>query len=50
MQVHLVLPWVETGDVSLERIDVINDLGVLVDNRMTFVVHIESGVSRSARM
>jgi hypothetical protein len=38
------------GDSLLERIDVINDLGVLVDNRMTFVVHIESVVSRLARM
>jgi hypothetical protein len=28
----------------------VNDLGVLVDNRMTFVNHIESIVSKSARM
>jgi hypothetical protein len=35
---------------DLERVDVINDLGVLVDNRMTFVNHIESIVSKSARM
>jgi hypothetical protein len=39
-----------TGDSDLERVDVIIDLGVLVDNRMTFVDHIESIVSRSARM
>jgi hypothetical protein len=37
-------------DNALERVDVINDLGVLVDNRMTFVNHIESIVSKSARM
>jgi hypothetical protein len=37
------------GDSDLERVDVINDLGVLVDNRMTFVNHIESIVSKSAR-
>jgi hypothetical protein len=33
---------------DLERVDVINDLGVLVDTRMTFVNHIESIVSKSA--
>jgi hypothetical protein len=38
------------GDSDLERVDVINDLGVLVDSRMTFVNHIESIVSKSARM
>jgi hypothetical protein len=38
------------GDSDLERVDVINDLGVLVDRRMTFVNHIESIVSKSARM
>jgi hypothetical protein len=38
------------GDSDLERVDVINDLGVLVDNRMTFVNQIESIVSKSARM
>jgi hypothetical protein len=38
------------GDSDLERVDVINDLGVLVDNRLTFVNHIESIVSKSARM
>jgi hypothetical protein len=38
------------GDSDIERVDVINDLGVLVDNRMTFVNHIESIVSKSARM
>jgi hypothetical protein len=31
-------------------INVINDLGVLVDSRMTFVHHIESIVSKSARI
>jgi hypothetical protein len=30
------------GDSDLERVDVINDLGVLVDSKMTFVNHIES--------
>jgi hypothetical protein len=30
------------GDSHLERVDVINDHGVLVDNRMTFVDHIGS--------
>jgi hypothetical protein len=38
------------GDSDLERVDVINDLGVLVDSKMTFVNHIESIVSKSARM
>jgi hypothetical protein len=38
------------GDSDLECIDVINDLGVLFDSRMTFVNHIESIVSKSARM
>jgi hypothetical protein len=38
------------GGSDLERVDVINDLGVLIDNRMTFVDHIESIVSKSARM
>jgi hypothetical protein len=31
-------------------VDVINDLGVLVDSRMTIVNHIGSIVSKSARM
>jgi hypothetical protein len=35
---------------NLERVDVNNDLEVLVDSRMTFVDHIESNVSKSARM
>jgi hypothetical protein len=56
MQVHLVFPWVETGDFfkyvindsDLER--VFNDLGVLVDSRMTFANQIHSIVSKSARM
>jgi hypothetical protein len=30
------------GDSELERVAVINDLGVLVDSKMTFVHHIES--------
>jgi hypothetical protein len=38
------------GDSDLERIDVINDLGVLVDRRMTFLNHIESIVSKSVRI
>jgi hypothetical protein len=38
------------GDSDLERVVVINDLGVLVDSRMTFVNHIESILSKSARM
>jgi hypothetical protein len=38
------------GDSYLERVDVINDLGVLVDSRTTFVDHIGSIVSKSARM
>jgi hypothetical protein len=40
------------GDSDLKRVDVINDLGlgVLVDSRMTFVGHIGSIVSKSARM
>jgi hypothetical protein len=36
------------GDSDLERVDVINDLGVLVDSRRIFVDHIESIVSKSA--
>jgi hypothetical protein len=36
------------GDSDLECVDVINDLGVLVDSRMTFVHHIESIGSKSA--
>jgi hypothetical protein len=57
VQVHLVFPWVETGDVQyvigdsgFERVDVINDLSALVDSRITFVYHIESIASKSARM
>jgi hypothetical protein len=38
------------GDSELERVDTINDLGVLVDSRMTFVNRLESIVSKSARM
>jgi hypothetical protein len=38
------------GDSDLERVDVIYDLGVFVDSRMTFVNHIESIVSKSAGM
>jgi hypothetical protein len=38
------------GDSDLERVKLINDLGLLVDSRMTFVSHIESIVSKSARM
>jgi hypothetical protein len=38
------------GDSDLERVYVINDLGVLVDSRMTFVNHIESIVSKLGRM
>jgi hypothetical protein len=38
------------GDSDLERVDVINDLGVLVDSRMTFIDHIGSMVSKSARI
>jgi hypothetical protein len=36
------------GDSDLERVDVINDLGILVDSRMTFVDHIGSIVSKLA--
>jgi hypothetical protein len=59
VQVHLIFPSRRSkpvmfqyvmGDSNLERIDVINDLGVLVDNRMTFVYHIESIVLKSTRM
>jgi hypothetical protein len=38
------------GDSNLERVDVINDFCVLVDNRITFVDHIELIVSKSARI
>jgi hypothetical protein len=38
------------GDSDFERVDVINDLGVLIDSRMTFINQIESIVSKSARM
>jgi hypothetical protein len=39
------------GDTDLERVDVINDLGVvLVDSRMTFLDHIGSIVLKSARI
>jgi hypothetical protein len=34
------------GDSDLERVGVINDLGVLLDSRITFVNHIESIVSK----
>jgi hypothetical protein len=34
------------GDGDLERVDVIYDLGVHVDSRMTFVDHIGSIVSK----
>jgi hypothetical protein len=37
-------------DSDLEHVDVINDLGVLVDSRMNFVNHIESIMSKSARI
>jgi hypothetical protein len=42
--------YVSFGDNDLERVDVINDHGVLIDSKMTFVNHIESIVSKSARM
>jgi hypothetical protein len=35
---------------DLQRVDVINDLGILVDSRMIFVKHIDSIVSTSAIM
>jgi hypothetical protein len=38
------------GDSDLERVDVIIDLGVLIDSRVTFVNHIELILSKSARM
>jgi hypothetical protein len=38
------------GDSDLERVDVINNLGVPVDSWMTFVNHIGSIVWKSARM
>jgi hypothetical protein len=38
------------GDSDLEHVYVINDLGVLVDSRMTFVDHIGSIVWKSARL
>jgi hypothetical protein len=38
------------GNSDLERIDLFNDLGVLVDNSLTFVNHIGSIVLKSARM
>jgi hypothetical protein len=38
------------GDSDLKRVDVINDLGVLVDSRMSFAYHIESIVSKLAIM
>jgi hypothetical protein len=38
-----------SGDSDVERVDVINDLGVLVDSKMTFV-RLCSIVSKSARM
>jgi hypothetical protein len=37
-------------DIDLEQIDEINDLGLLIDRRMTFVNHIESIVSKSASL
>jgi hypothetical protein len=40
----------DIGDSDLERVDVIDDLGVLVDCRMPFVDHIGSIVSKSARI
>jgi hypothetical protein len=45
---ELFLYVIDDGD--LERDNVINDLGVLVDSKMTFVDHIGSIVSKSARM
>jgi hypothetical protein len=45
--------WVKAGDFSicdLERVDVISDLSILIDIRMTFVGLIGSCVSRLARM
>jgi hypothetical protein len=38
------------GDSDLERVDLINDPGVLVDSRRMFVDHIQLIVSKSARM
>jgi hypothetical protein len=38
------------GDSDFKRVDVINDLGVLVDSRMSIAYHIESMVSKSAIM
>jgi hypothetical protein len=47
---NLVMFQYIIDDSDLERFDVINDLGVPVDSRMTFVGRIESIVSKSARM
>jgi hypothetical protein len=38
------------GDNDLDRVNVNNDLGVLVDKRMTFVNHVELIVLNMARM
>jgi hypothetical protein len=38
------------GDSDLERVDVIIDLPILVDNRKIFLNHIESFVVKSARI
>jgi hypothetical protein len=40
----------DIGDSDLEHVDVINDLGVLVDSKITLVNHIESIISKSAKM
>jgi hypothetical protein len=38
------------GDSDLDRVEVINDLGVLVDSRVTFFDHIGSIVLKSGRI
>jgi hypothetical protein len=38
------------GNSDLGRVDVIIDLGVLIDSRMTSINHIELILSKSARM
>jgi Reverse transcriptase (RNA-dependent DNA polymerase) len=38
------------GGTDLERVNRIKDLGVIIDDRMTFVSHIEAVVAKSARM
>jgi hypothetical protein len=42
--------WCHSNGTTLERVDEIKDLGVIMDGRMSFLPHIEAIISKSSRM